>query len=338
MTSTAAGAALPSQSRAGGTLWNSRAARRFRRNRLAVIGLGLVLAFALVAAFAPLLAPPTGNCLRDLGVQAGASAYDPTGPLFWKAIFRPAPACYSITRVSFSQLPTPPGVGATLGTTGGYDVWYGLVWGTRTAFYLGLTVVFWTLLIGVTLGSLAGYFGAWVDNLVMRVTDVLSAFPTLVLTIVLITLLGPSLRNIAVAFILVGWGGYARVVRGEILRVRQLEYVEGARAMGAGHARIILRHVLPNSLTSVTVLAVLNLGSIPLSAAALSFLGIGLPVGYTDWGQIVSFARAFIQGPPGNPFGYWYVITFPALTIILYGLGWNLLGDALRDALDPRER
>ncbi len=153
---------------------------------------------------------------------------------------------------------------------------------------------------------------------------------------VITTLLGPSLEHILLAFVLVGWAGYARVVRGEVLRVRALDFVDGARALGASDLRILFKHVLPNALTAVTVIAVLDLGSIPLSAAALSFLGIGLPVGYADWGQWVAFARTWIQGPPGDPFGYWYVSFFPAITIILFGLGWNLLGDALRDALDPR--
>jgi len=214
-----------------------------------------------------------------------------------------------------------------LGTSSGYDVFYGLVWGTRTALRLALVV-----------GAVSGYFGGVADNVIQRVLEVIFAFPSFVLIMVITTLLGPSLEHVILAFVRVGWAGYARVVRGEVLRVRALDFVEGARALGASHTCIILRHILPNSLTAATVVAVLDLGSVPLSAAALSFPGIGLPVGYADWGQLVAFARSWIQGPPGNPLGYWYVSFFPALTIELFGLGWDLLGDAVRDALDLRSQ
>lgn len=321
------------------TWWHSRVVRRFRRNGLAVTGLFIVLIFALTAAFAPLLAPPQDNCLRDMNVAAGTSVYNPAQPLFWKAIFAPPASCFSIVRVGFSPIPTPPGQdGPVLGTINGYDIFYGIVWGARTAFYLGFIVVVPTLIIGIFVGSVAGYFGGWVDNLFMRITDVVYAFPGLVLTIVFISLFGQGLNNIAISLVLVGWGAYARILRGEILRVRQLEFVDGARALGASSTRVILHHVLPNSLTGLTVQATLDMGSIVLTAAALSFLGLGTPIGYADWGQLINFARSWLQGPPGHPFMYWYVSFFPGLTILLFGLGWNLLGDALRDALDPRER
>ncbi len=343
-------ARLPSEPTRFQTFWQSRVMRRFRRNRLAVFGLFIVVIFSLVAIFAPLLAPPPkvgNNCLRDLGASETMQVYNPFGSVFWRATFAAPPSCYQIARVDFSPIPSPPGkaiqtdggpYAPKFGTSNGYDVYYGLVWGTRTAFRLALVVVFFQLLLGVVLGGISGYFGGWVDNLIQRFIDVIFAFPGLVLTIVITTILGPSLSNIMISFIAVGWAGYARVIRGEILRVRILEFVDGARALGASDWRIIFRHVLPNALTAITVLSVLDLGSLPLSAAALSFLGIGLPVGYADWGQLVSFARAWIQGPPGQPLGYWYVSFFPAFTIILFGLGWNLLGDALRDALDPRDK
>jgi peptide/nickel transport system permease protein len=327
------------------TFWNRRWVRRFRRNHLAIAGLAIVVLFALTAAFAPLLAPPQGNCLRDLNVSEGTSVYNPVQPLFWKALFTPPASCFSIVRVGFSPIPTPPGQGLfpgegggpILGTINGYDIFYGIVWGTRTAFTLAFLVIIPTLIIGILLGSTSGYFGGWIDNVLMRATDVVFAFPGLVLTIVLVSLFGQGLTNIAIALVLVGWGGYARILRGEILRVRQLEYVDAARALGTSSPRIILKHVLPNSLTGLTVQATLDMGSIVLTAAALSFIGLGTPMGYADWGQLISFARAWIQGPPGQPFLYWYVSFFPGITILMFGLGWNLLGDALRDALDPRE-
>jgi peptide/nickel transport system permease protein len=317
---------------------DSRVMRRFRRNKLAIVGLIISAFFVFVALFAPLLAPPQGNCLRDLGGETSASVYNPFGGTFWRAIFAPPQSCFSVNRISFSSVPTPPGVdGAILGTSAGYDIYYGLVWGARTAFQLALLVVIPTLLIGIVVGSIAGYFGGWIDNLFMRLVDVIFAFPGLILVIVIVSILGRGLDKIALALVLVGWAGYARVIRGSILKVRALEYVDAARSLGASNLGIIFKHVLPNSLTTIVAIVVLDFGTVPLSAATLSFLGLGTPEGYADWGQLISFARAFIVGPAGNPFGYWFVSFFPAITILLFGLGWSLLGDALRDALDPRE-
>ena len=318
--------------------WESRVAKRFRRNTLAMIGLAVMVLFALIAAFAPILAPPEQACARDLSMT-NRSSLSLTDSSFWRVMFRPPENCFVMPRDSFSPIPTSPGVGGRLfGTSNGYDIKYGLVWGARTAFYLGFTVIISTLLIGTLIGSLAGYFGGWLDNLFMRFTDVVFAFPGLVLTIVLIAIFGQSLNNIVLSLVLVGWSTYARLLRGEILRIRRLEYVEGARALGAKDARIIFWHVLPNSLTALTVQATLDMGSVVLSAAALSFLGLGTPLGYSDWGQLINFTRGFLQGVPGSPLAYWYVSFFPGLALILWGLSWNLLGDALRDALDPRAR
>jgi peptide/nickel transport system permease protein len=228
--------------------------------------------------------------------------------------------------------------GAVLGTTTGYDIFYGLVWGARTAFQLALMVVAATLLIGLVVGSIAGYFGGWIDNLFMRLVDVVFAFPGLILTVVIASILGKGLDKIALALIMVGWAGYARLVRGEILKTRALEFVDGARALGATDTRVIFRHVLPNSLSALIAVVVLDFATVPLSAAALSFLGLGTPPGYADWGQMVAFARPTMIGPVGQPMAYWYTWFMPGATILLFGLGWSLLGDALRDALDPRER
>ncbi len=328
--------------------WDSRLMRRFRRNTLALVGLFIVLSFAVLAIFAPLFAPPTGNCIRDLNVPEGSSVYNPVGPMFWKAIFVPPPSCYLIFRPDVDLgAPTPPGSKImydgkehtmVLGKNAGYDVWYGLVWGTRTSFKLALSVTFITLILGLVVGGVAGYFGGWIDNAIMRFIDIVYALPNLILTVVLISLLKPSLATMIFAFSVLGWTGFARILRGDILKVRNLEFVEGARALGASDWKIIFRHVIPNALSTFTVVVVLALGSLPLSAASISFLGLGLPPGYADWGQVFSFARFWIVGPAENKFAYWYVPFFPAITIVLWGLGWNLLGDALRDALDPRER
>lgn len=329
------------------TFWTSRVVRRFRRNKLALIGLFLVVTFIFTAIFAPLMATPKGNCLRDLDTTSSTSVYNPFGAVFWKAIFATPTSCYQIFRLDYSPQPKPPGsvvnvdgqnFTAFMGTSDGYDVWYGIVWGARIAFVLSLAVETITVLLGIIIGSVAGYFGGWVDNLIMRLIDVIFAFPGTILTVVMITILRPSVPTLIAAFSITGWAGYARILRGEILKTRALEFVDGARALGVSDARIIFRHILPNTLTTLTVLVVLDLGTVPLSAAGLSFLGLGLPVGFADWGQLINFARSWIQGPPGNPFAYWYITVFPALTIILFSLSWNLLGAALRDALDPRER
>lgn len=320
--------ALPINARPAPTWWNSRFTRRLRRNPLTLTGIAIVVLFILTALAAPWLAQPEGNCLRVLGSQS------------WARLSIAAPqACYEMPRISLSPEPTPPGdKGRLLGTSNGYDIKYGIVWGTRTAFTLGFSVIVFTLLIGVLVGAVSGYYGGWIDNLFMRFTDVIFAFPSLILTIVLISIFGRGLDKIILSLVLVGWATYARLVRAEILRVRQLEYVESARALGASDARILLRYVLPNSLTGLVVQSTLDMGAIVLSAAALSFIGLGTPVGYSDWGQLITFAKGFLQGPPGSPFEYWYVSFFPGLALVLWGLSWNLLGDALRDTLDPRAR
>jgi peptide/nickel transport system permease protein len=330
------------------TWWDSRVMRRFRRNTLALIGLSIVVTFFLVAVFAPLLATPKGNCLRDLQVPEGSSVYNPAGPLFWKAIFIPPDTCYLTFRPDVNLgAPQPPGTVITVdgqsytmvvGKVAGYDVWYALIWGTRLAFQLAFSVTLLTTIIGTVIGAISGYFGGWVDNLIMRFIDVIYAIPNFILTVVLVALLGASLPTLIIAFTVVGWAGIARVLRGDILKVRQLEFIDGARALGAGNIRIIFKHVLPNALSTLIVVVVLSLGAVPLGVAGLSFIGLGLPNGYADWGQAFAFARLFLKGPEGNPFEYWYTTFFPALTIILWGVGWNLLGDSVRDAIDPRER
>ena len=314
----------------------SRPVIKLRRNKLAVIGLIMTLIFLLVALFAPLIAPPSqaagGNCLRDLGITQTQQLYNPVGKAFWRAMFAAPPSCYQTERQSFSPIPTPPSPGYIFGTSQGYNIFYGMIWGTRVMMKMGLVIVAITLLTGIIVGAVSGYYGGWFDNLVQRFIDVVLSLPSLVLTIVLLTVLGPSISTIILAFCLTNWTQYARIVRGDILRTRNLEFVDAARSLGARDFRLIFKHVLPNSLASVLTIAILDLGTIPLSIAALSFLGIGLPVGYTDWGQFMSFARAWMDNQ------YWYVTVLPAAFIILFSLGWNLFGDAVRDAFDPRTR
>jgi peptide/nickel transport system permease protein len=280
-----------------------------RKSPLSIVGLSLVLIFLLVAIFAPLIAPtPEGH-------------------------FNP----YMIPRAGYSPTPQPPSASHLFGTTQGqYDIFYGVIWGTRTAFQIGVVVIGAILVIGIILGSIAGYFGGLFDEVIMRVTDIFMAFPSLVLAMAITIALGPSLTTIMLALIIVSWPPYARLIRGDILSVREEDYVKASRGVGASHLRIITRHILPNCIYPVLIVASLDIGAVVLSAAALSFLGLGVPEGYADWGQMISFSRNWIVGTSSNTFAYWYTVAVPGLFIFLFVLGWNLLGDAFRDILDPK--
>lgn len=285
--------------------------KRLRRNPLSVTGFAIVALFVIVAALAPVLAPPA------------PATRDP----------------YLIPHEGFAPDPTPPRPGHPFGTTGNqYDLYYGVIWGTRTAFRVALAVVALSISMGLMLGSLAGFYGGRVDEVIMRITDVFLAFPGLVLAVVVAAVLGKGLDKVMIAVALVNWPLYARLLRGEILSVRQRDYVEAARAMGAGDRRLIFRHIIPNSIYPFLVVAAFDMGVIVLVAAALSFLGLGAEIGYADWGQLINMSRTWILGVPGNPFVYWYTVVVPGAVIFLFVLGWNLLGDAFRDILDPRLR
>lgn len=282
---------------------------QMRKNPLSIAGVAIILIFAIIAILAPVIAPgPEGHV-------------DP----------------YTIPRDGFSPIPQPPSEEHIFGTTQGqYDIFYGVIWGTRSAFQVGIAVIGAVLIIGVLLGSLAGYLGGIVDEIIMRITDVFLAFPALILAMAITMALGPSLNSVILAIIVVTWPVYARLIRGDILAVREEDYVEAARGIGSSKLRIIVRHVLPNSIYPALVMASLDIGAVVLTAAALSFLGLGAPEGYADWGQMIQFARNWIVGPPGEPLAYWYAVTIPGLFILMFVMGWNLLGDAFRDILDPR--
>ncbi|AZI44719.1 ABC transporter permease (plasmid) [Deinococcus psychrotolerans] len=311
-------------------------ARTFRRNLPARIGAALICLYLLVALLAPVLAPPQGNCRRALNLTETQVIPGPAAYL--RELLAPPDACLQMPRQGFAAQPKPPAEGVPLGSVNGYDIRYGLVWGTRTAFFLGLSVVAITVTVGGLIGLAAGFFGGWLDNVLMRLTDVTFAFPGLILVLVLVAALGPGLQNIIIALSLVSWAGPARILRSEVLRLRELDYVAAARGLGSKQMRIALRHVLPNALGPVFSIVVLDMGSLPIVAGALSFLGLGTPLGFADWGQLIALAQKWIQGPPGEPFAYWYVTLFPGLCIAIYSLGWNLLGDALGEQLDPRNR
>jgi len=297
-----------------------------------IAGFILITFFVLVAVFAPVIAPPakTGDPYkipRD-GFKAqpqpmGAvwSVRPPPLPFWWKPIMKTDQWVH------------------ILGTAQGqYDVFYGIIWGTRTAFKTGLVVVISTFLIGVIVGSISAYYGGVVDNIIMRVVDVFLTLPFILAALILAAVITPrfgrSLFPAIIALVTFGWMGYARVIRGDILSTKERDYVMAARVIGVKDGGILLRHILPNAIFPTLVLASLAIGDVVLSFAALSFLGIGTDVGYADWGQVLSFARNWIISLDQ----YWYIVVWPGITLVLFVMGWNLVGDALRDVLDPRMR
>jgi len=210
----------------------------------------------------------------------------------------------------------------------GRDILARLLVGARVSLLVGGVVVSVSVLAGTALGSIAGYAGGVVDDAISRVMDVLLAFPGLLLAIALVAALGPSLGHVVLALSLIGWVGYARVVRGHVLRAREWDFVQAARALGASTPRILLRHVLPSALPGITVQATLGMGAAILSEASLSFLGLGVQPPAPSWGTMLNNGRVHLLDAP-------HLTIFPGLAIALLVLGFNFLGDGLRDRIDP---
>ena len=316
--------------------------KKLLTNPASLAGILLLVGFAVVAIGARRLAPPPEN------------SRDP----------------YMIPRDGFSSAPRAPSAEHRFGTTEGqYDIYYGVVWGTRTAFRVGVVITIFTSVIGLSVGSIAAYYGGWIDEVLMRITEIFQAFPFLLAAITLSSVLqtvygraeaGPLMflarvlslltfgHNPAepvdpiqlqivtgmLAIISFGWMTYARVIRGNILTVKEQEYVLSARTIGASNPRILTRHLLPNSIFPVLVIASMNTGAYVLNFAALSFLGLGAQRGYADWGQMINFARNWIPSLAEQ----WHIVVYPGMAIVLFVLAWNLVGDVLRDILDPRMR
>lgn len=297
-----------------------------------VLGFILIIMFIFIALAAPLIIPPVtpndpykiprdGFSSEPQPMFSDWTRNTPPLPFWWKSIMKTDHWVH------------------ILGTSQGqYDVFYGIVWGTRTAFKTGLIVVVATFVIGVVIGSVSAYYGGAVDNIIMRIVDVFLTLPfilaALILAAVLTPKMGKSLIPATIALITFGWMGYSRIIRGDILSIKERDYVMAARVIGVKDSRILFRHIIPNAIFPTLVLASLAIGDVVLSFAALSFLGIGTALGYADWGQVLSFARNWITSLDT----YWYIIVWPGLTLVLFVMGWNLVGDALRDVLDPRMR
>lgn len=301
--------------------------QRVRRNPLSLVGAIILLFFTAVALLAPQLAPPTHEDPYIVPYKG------PIRSEFWIA-----------------PLPTPPNEKQPFGTLEGYDIYYGCIWGTRSAFRISVLVIFGALVIGLFVGCVAGYHGGLIGEGMMRVADIFFAFPDLLLAVLLIITLpsekavnlGPvgftvALSNVdklLIALVLVRWPSYARLLRGEIMRVKNNDYVEAAKAIGCSGSRVMVRHILPNAIYPLFVMAFLDIGGIVLSFATLSFLGFGPKMGYADWAIIISTSRRFVIGY----FHYAYTFIWPCLFITGFILAWSLLGDALRDILDPTLR
>jgi peptide/nickel transport system permease protein len=210
----------------------------------------------------------------------------------------------------------------------GRDILSRIIYGTRISLLVGFLTVSISGFVGAGVGAIAGYFGGWIDEILMRITDVLLAFPGILLAIGIMAILGPSLNNVIIALCIVGWKSYARLVRGEILKEKEKEYIQVAKALGYSHSRIIFFHLLPNTINPVLVMATLGIASMILSEAGLSFLGLGTQPPTPSWGGMLAEGRQYLLEA-------YHLTTFPGFAIMILVLGFSFLGDSLRDALDP---
>lgn len=276
------------------SLSHSRKVRLFLSNPLNVIGLGIVAILTAAAVFGPVLAP-----------------YDPTT----------------------QNLPNtlqPPSLAHPFGTDQlGRDIFSRILYGARISLGIALLVTGIRLVLGTIIGLVAGYAGGWIDEALMRLVDIQLAFPGIILALVIAGVLGPSLRNVMIALAVVGWASYARVVRSSVLSTKEQEFVKAAQLMGVSRTQITVRHLLPNVASPVVVLATLNLGTVVLATAGLSFIGLGAQPPTAEWGSMLNSGRHHLRDA-------WWIANIPGLAIMLTVFGSNLLGDGLRDLLDPK--
>lgn len=268
--------------------------RRFRRDGFAVFGLVVVIVALFVALFAPLLAP-----------------HDPVQQVLSE-------------RMALPSLDSPAGRDDL-----GRDIASRLIYGTRISVTIGAFAISLAIGIGVPLGAIAGYFGSRIDNIIMRTMDTLMAFPGIILAIVVVAVLGPSLTNAMIAVAIHAIPTFARIVRGSVLSVKESQFVMAARAIGCSHPRILMRHVLPNVTAPIIVQGTLRVSTVLLTAAALSYLGLGAQAPTPEWGAMLLSGQRSLRVAP-------HIAIFPGVAIMLLVMGFNALGDGLRDTLDPR--
>jgi len=266
----------------------------FRANRLAMLGLVILVALVLMAIFAPWLSP-----------------YDPVAQ-------------------NLADRLQPPSAAHWLGTDAlGRDILSRIIWGSRVTLFIVGTVALISPILGLLIGTVAGFAGGWVDQVLMRITDIFLAFPKLILALALVAALGPGIVNAVLALAITGWPPYARLARAETLAVRNADYIAAARLQGAGPARLLIGHVWPMCVSSLVVRVALDMAGIILSAAGLGFLGLGAQPPLPEWGAMISDGRTYILD-------HWWVAAMPGLAIFIVSLAFNLLGDGLRDVLDPK--
>ncbi len=270
--------------------------KRLKKQKIAVLGGAIIIVFILLGVFAPLLAP-----------------YDPTIQ-------------------HLQQHLQPPSANHLLGTDdSGRDELSRILFGARVSITIGFSSVIGSLIVGAFFGLLAGYYGKWIDTIISRIFDIMLAFPSILLAIAIVAMLGPGLFNALLAIAIINVPTYGRLIRSKVLSVKEEEYVMAAVSQGMSPARVIFRHILPNSWTPLIVQGTLGIATAILDAAALGFLGLGAQPPTAEWGKMLSDAREYITSAP-------WTVMFPGLAIMLSVLGFNLFGDGLRDALDPRMR
>lgn len=268
--------------------------RRFRENRIALVGLGIVIFFILLAILAPLIAP------------------------------------YSITEQNLTQRLQPPSSKHLFGTDDfGRDIFSRVIYGARISLWVGFFSMLGSVIVGSLLGIIAGYYGRWIDGIISRLFDIMLAFPSILLAIGIVTVLGPSLQNALIAIVVINVPNFGKLIRSRVLSIKQEEYIMASKAIGMSDMRILFHHILPNSMAPIIVQGTLAIATAIIEAAALGFLGLGAQPPNPEWGKMLADSKDFLTQAP------WTMI-FPGLAIMLTVLGFNLMGDGLRDALDPR--
>jgi peptide/nickel transport system permease protein len=268
--------------------------RRFRKNKMALVGLGIVVFFILLAIFAPLLAP------------------------------------YDFKEQNLAERLQPPSSKHLFGTDDfGRDIFSRVIYGARISLWVGFFSVLGSVIVGSLLGIIAGYYGRWIDGIISRLFDIMLAFPSILLAIGIVAVLGPSLQNALIAIAVINIPNFGRLIRSRVLSIKQEEYVMAAKAIGMSDMRILFHHILPNSMAPIIVQGTLAIATAIIEAAALGFLGLGAQPPNPEWGKMLADSKDFLTQAP------WTMI-FPGLAIMLTVLGFNLMGDGLRDALDPR--
>ncbi|WP_018256685.1 ABC transporter permease [Halomicrobium katesii] len=303
----------------GGTegRWH-RAWRQFKSNRTAMIGLSVVAIMVVLTTFA--------RPVEIAGITVQPISLAPFEPQ--KSLF--------LEPGSNAGAYDPPSLTHPMGTdASGRDMFSRVMVGGRASISIGFVVVFITAGFGLVYGAVAGYYGGWVDEVMMRIVDTVFAFPALVLALVIIAILGGGYWQLVAAFAFPGWAGYARLIRGEILSVKQNQYVTAAQALGARDRSVIFRHIVPNAIAPLIVQASLSIGTVVIGVAALGFLGLGFPPGTPEWGTMLDATReTLIQGPGGSiP---WWATVFPGGAIFIFVMAMNMIGDGVNDALDAQ--